>query len=738
MNIGSRTSSVDRKRITLELLVPWTLFGILLLWGWRVRDLFHAVPGYGDVLEVLWGIGWYNAHLLDGQLLLYPLVFYPGGWQTATYAGGPAVLIPWLVFYRIGGAAFAYNMAVLLSFFLCFAGMYLLARRFSRSLLIVTLASLLFTFWGFRWLRIYGHLDILIASALLPWMIWSLERAICSQRWWAVWASLVGAIWAVMIASSLYFAWFGGLVLVGWIAGRILGKPAIWRPVVAITLVSTVTGFLLSVPAVVFFLEGNAAAGASFYDVLHLNSWGASLNSLAIPFVFHPLLGPLARSVYQGPTNESGVANLGFFSSVIAVAGLWWIRKDRDLWPALILLVVGVVLALGFTLKWNGQTVQWPALQPIDSTVWQVAYLLKPGFFRSAQIPSPLDGAAFLPGAALIALVPFEEGARVLSRFALVAAVGFFLLVARQVDRLPNKVVRAAACALLIIEALPPPSGSVPFPPPSHPAFEWLREQTPTGTVVVDLYAVSPYNLALAIRGETLWATLYHQRATVSGTSSVWPDYTAFLVDWFRGHPHPFRDPEFAPMMRSFGVNDILLHVQGDYERNLLKDWESNPEIHLTNCFDPPSGPSPWPYPICVLQVLPPAHGSVDVQLKEGWSSMESWGVWAEGKESRLQWVAASRGDHHLLVRAFPECFSDEYQKITLEAKGVILAEHDWKDCEPWSADILIPASLVQVGWNEVELSYRYAVAPSVLTRGKNNDMRLLSVGFDTLEVETP
>ena len=140
-----------------ELTIPWILFLAMLVWAWRVRDLFHEIPFYGDVFEVLWGITWYGDHLLDGQFIFYPLVFHPEGWYVATFAYGPALFIPMLPLYAFGGAAFAYNATSLVSAFLVFAGMYLLTRRMTQSSFVATLAALLFTFWGFRWLRIAGH-----------------------------------------------------------------------------------------------------------------------------------------------------------------------------------------------------------------------------------------------------------------------------------------------------------------------------------------------------------------------------------------------------------------------------------------------------------------------------------------------------------------------------------------------------------------------------------------------------
>jgi hypothetical protein len=168
----------------------------------------------------------------------------------------------------------------------------------------------------------------------------------------------------------------------------------------------------------------------------------------------------------------------------------------------------------------------------------------------------------------------------------------------------------------------------------------------------------------------------------------------------------------------------------------MLKEAQYNPEVNMVQCFDPPSGRSPWSFPICILKILPSTHSDINVFPREGWSAFESWGMWAEGTESRIQWVATSQADHHLLVTALPQCVLGKNQSISLEMQGTPLAGHVWQDCEPWSVDVLIPASLARVGWNDIGLRYAYAAEPVAVTGGANADRRMLSVSFKKLKIE--
>src|SRR4051812_35797435 len=104
----AQRAAADR---TTRLLWPWAAFLALMTWAWRVGDLFHNVPTYGDSLEVLWGLDWYARSLAHGHNpLFYPGVFAPQGWQVASLAHGPLFFVALLPLYALGGAAFAFNI----------------------------------------------------------------------------------------------------------------------------------------------------------------------------------------------------------------------------------------------------------------------------------------------------------------------------------------------------------------------------------------------------------------------------------------------------------------------------------------------------------------------------------------------------------------------------------------------------------------------------------------------------
>ena len=720
---------------------PAVLLLAFVAWGWWGQDLVRSIPNYDDALEIMSALSWFDDALRSGHnLSTYPLAFYPGGWRLVTFPEGILMLLALLPLQWLGGAAFAFNISVLLTFVLSFAGAFLLARRFVDAL-PAAMAALLISFWSLRWFQTIGHPNMLLGSALLPWMLLLLDQALCSPHRRTSRLALVGLLWALGSAAALYFVWLGGLAVGGWVVGRLWGRDIGGRTALLAVAIPAAVALALCAPLIYATWAATASIEASFYTIEEVSFWGASLNSLPLPSLDHPLLGGLSRELYRGAPYEQGFVNLGPLAVVLAIYGFLAARRHSYRLPMLTLTLAGLGLALGLTLKWNGEPLQWPLLQPLYHGLWRLGHLLKPGFFTTPTPPTYLDGQIPLPGLLLTILVPFFERARVFARYAFVGGIGLFLLTAVGLMRVRRAWLRLALAALLMVEVLPAPLSSVPFPPASHPSFDWLRKQSKDTEAsapqsVLDVAASSPHIPILFNSGAAVWATRAHGYPAVAGASSVWPGDNAFLFHWLASHPHGLRDSQLAPVLRFYDVRWVLLHMRGQDEQGLYEDALQNPELRPRECFDPTPGASPWPYPICILEVLPSSHPNLNLALDTGWSGVEPWGVWTEGTRSEALWVGVRKEPHRLQVQAFPMCVPGQNQRVALVLNGAELATHTWSDCEPWSDEIMIPADQVRLGENRLEVISAYAARPVDVTRGQNPDPRALSIGFITLTIQ--
>jgi len=728
-----------------ERLLPWAPFLLFLLWGWQNWDL-QTLPAYGDTLEVVWGLEWYyDSLVVNGQSPSYmPLVFHPEGWHTATFAHSPYLLIALLPLYAVGGGAFVYNVVALALLGIAFAGAYFAARLFvGRG--PATLAALGYAFTFPLFVRLASHLNVLGGAALLPWMLWTLIRLNRGRITWGRLAG-IGLLWGISINFSFYYIFIGGLLILLYLVTPTrerrplrlperLQRVAVHRPLVGEVLERAILGTSMAAFAVLFnlpyfvgFWRARTADSIPFFDIIHLQIWGISLNSIFSPAVGHPLLAPVARSIYTANINEAAFMSLGIVAPLLALYNLRFMHQDRQLAFLLVLMFVGIVLGLGVYLKWNEELVHLPILSPLNDLVWRIGYALKPALFLQDTPPDRLAEGIPLPELWLAAIVPFWEGVRTVARYAFLALLAVPLLAAVTLERCRWRKLRWLLAALWLVEILPPQLGNeLPAPAP-HPAHIWLEAQTlPPGKGIVDLRARWLLNA-----GSTILATGFHRKATASGVGSQLPGHTKFLDDWLR--EHGAADPPLASILRAFDVRYVLLHMQREAERDVLATLKNSTAYDLVNCFEPRPGLSPWMYPICVLEVLP-RELPIDGVLESGWHAAEPWGVWANGESSKTRWVATTKSDHQLIVTAFPHCVPDARQSMQIAVNGRIVATHAWQACEEWSGQMAIPAEMVNIGWNEISFTYGYSAQPAEVTDGENPDVRNLSVGFAQLEV---
>jgi hypothetical protein len=252
---------------------------------------------------------------------------------------------------------------------------------------------------------------------------------------------------------------------------------------------------------------------------------------------------------------------------------------------------------------------------------------------------------------------------------------------------------------------------------------------------MIDVGSWQQNKLYILIGGNSLWATDYHRQPTVAGASSVWPAHVAFLDQWLQDNPHPYLHPDLAALLRGFNVQTVVFHLNSGYAEEMLEEAKRNPDLSNMNCFEPESRSGPWPYPICIFQVTP-TGSQYNIVYRKGWSGAEEWGRWMEGTESQANWVSIANTPYRMSIDAFPQCTPGKLQALTVEVNSAPIAEHRWQDCGNWASDIIIPAALVKVGWNEIVLRSDHADRPVDVTGGKNPDTRTLSIGVSKLLVQ--
>ena len=579
---------------------PWIVCIAFLAWGCRVRNPFRELPATGDALEVIWGIEWYHDALFVTHTspLFNPLIFYPNGWHTATLAHTPALFLLAQPIRFLGGPAFAYNALAIISFLICFAGCLRLVRLFNSSLAIVTVSAAVFTFVNFRWFRIGGHQHILWASSFLPWFLWGLEtlRRAQSRLQARTYAILSGLIWGAMISFSLYSVFLGAVGFAIW--GRQLFTWRRFKQAGTIAAVALIVG----APTMVLYTIGSRADAMTNFSGRELVSWSASLNSLAIPSLFHPIpaVRHLAAAVYRGPKDESGQTNLGIVTFILGLAGAGCvIRSQRKQSNLVFLAAVGLTLALGQFVRWNGSVVSVPFLRPFDEVFWKAAHFFKPNVFDSAAPPAEFKTGIPLPGYLVSIFIPFSDAGRVASRYAFVGGLGLIMLAGIALQRL-RKTCRYVVLAVWLVEVLPRPTERVVLPTGGHPAHQWLARQrlsSSEGILDMDQHFVM-------MGPEIAFATLFDRTATAAGLGSFWPQHTKALLNYFARSQGSVSRPDLVLVLQQYRIRYLLVHLRGDRELELWNELTKNPSLRPVQCFESQNNLL-WTYPMCVAEVMP-------------------------------------------------------------------------------------------------------------------------------------
>ncbi len=133
--------------------------------------------------------------VLSGNLPLWNPYIFSGIPLWASAQGG--LLFPLNWFYLIFSAGVATNLMVLSTYMIAAAGAYFYARRTGLSLLGAVITSLTWQFGSFMIGQI-SHINIVHTAAVLPWVLWSLDRYVENG------SRARGAVLAVVIAIQIF------------------------------------------------------------------------------------------------------------------------------------------------------------------------------------------------------------------------------------------------------------------------------------------------------------------------------------------------------------------------------------------------------------------------------------------------------------------------------------------------------------------------------------------------------
>lgn len=356
-----------------------------LAFEWRA-----ALPaGAGDIWQNYWNLWWWKKCLLEG---LNPLrsewLFHPFGADLVFHTHSPFNQIISMPVNLAFGEAAAYNFCVILALTLAGFGMYLLVRELTGSASSGFLAGLVFAYFPHTLEQTLEHLN-LFSVQFIPLSLFYMLRWTRSGR--RVDALALGVCFGLNALCSWHLGLKLGIIVAPWAAWHLYRSRARLRRTAKDLACGAALAVLLVAPLLapmgVLIGEGNE------YRLKHPVSRGIDASFLLTPTYANPIAGPAVRPRYADRAYQAAgfVCYLGFLPAALAALGA--ARGGRRALPWLGLLAVGVILALGSDLLWNGT--------------------------RYDAVPLPFSALSW---------IPLLESLRVANRFMVVASVGLAVL----------------------------------------------------------------------------------------------------------------------------------------------------------------------------------------------------------------------------------------------------------------------------------------------------------------------
>lgn len=504
------------------------LFGFLAIaMTWPLaHNLRHHLVSWGDPVFQAWTMAWDLRALATAPLHVFDAnIFYPYR-NTLAYSdylfGQAAMIAPVLI--ATGNAILADNFSVLLALMLSGFAMYLLVVDITGNRLAGIAAGAAFAFAPPRMAHL-EHLHLLSAE-WLPLAVVAGRRALRQNSW--RWAAALGVVVFLQGLFGLYYFYFMVVLLLVVVSSYLIAHRA--RPTLVATAkvgVGCAVAAVLLLPMLLPYEQVSQDLGVE-RTVAEVEQWSADPSDYLAVNPDNRLYGPRLAPRYHRDL-------------------------ERDLFPGLLLLLLGIVGLFNRRIRWERWLLFALTILAVllsFGPVWHIA---------GREIPSPyLIFYDFLPGFKAI---------RVPARMALLALVGLAALAGLGVDlvlrhlkvRLPNRgtVLSFGLTGLLGASILAegsvvmPLAGALPasLAEANRPDYAWMAQhpapaiELPMGEGII------------ASAWPNFWS-IYHWNPVVNGYSAFAPP--AYYV--FRDRMRDFPSADTIRLLQGIGVRTVVYH----------------------------------------------------------------------------------------------------------------------------------------------------------------------------------
>lgn len=539
---------------------------------------------FEDAFEAIWYLHWYQHAIfhLHQSPFFQPDIFYPEGWDLGFAVMPPFYPLILSPLTYLLGAVTIYNLCLMFTAVFAAYGVFLLCKAAGSSTGGAVLAGLAFAFYPQREVYYFGHLNLLIASMWMPWIVYGLLRAKeapTPQKQFR-WMCFAGLCYGLGIAGAWQFLFLGmGLLLT---FGLVYFWPVIhhnnkhwWRPVGGMVMCTAVIALPLLLNAAIVQQRTGANPVFSFTQT---NYTSVHLEWLFVPHANNPFVWENLINPYFPPWR--GVESVVSFGVIIVALALYGMFTKRP-WPSLfvalfVMIVIGLLLMLGLTLHIWGEHVKIP----VPHTAWLERFGPEL-IIDSHNIQFPM------PAYIIYKLVPAFRAFHHFSRWGLMVSLGLSVFAAVGFTHLvqyKRRLVRIGAVFILILLLLLEFNfrRTVTTTQQMQRSVDvWLAAQ-PEQSVIIE------YPLNYTMKPQSLYYASAHGQRIVHGSSlptTHLAEIRPILEQW----------PGMAALelLAELEVRYILVYGNETVAREYLPLWRANPGMRFVDRFE---GPIVGPY----------------------------------------------------------------------------------------------------------------------------------------------
>ncbi|MDE0628503.1 MAG: hypothetical protein OXH99_19065 [Bryobacterales bacterium] len=325
-----------------------------LIASWRT-----SLPaGSGDLWQNYWNFWWWKQCLLEGlNPLRTEVLFHPSGVDLVFHTHSPFNQILAMPVNLLFGEAAAYNSCVLLALTLSGFGTYLLVRELTGSAPAGFFAGLVFAYFPQTLEQTLEHLN-LFSTQFIPLSLFYLARWSKSLR--RMDAVAFGACFGLNALCSWHLGVKLALVVAPWVVWIAWRNRDRWTTLGRHIGMAAALATLLVLPFLVPMVS-LMAEGSEYFNKGPVNRGIDASYLFTAPYA-NPVFGGLVLSRYLDRAYQASgfVCYLGLVPFALAAVAAWQRVRGTAGWIALF--VLGVVLALGAHLLWDGSRYQSVAL----------------------------------------------------------------------------------------------------------------------------------------------------------------------------------------------------------------------------------------------------------------------------------------------------------------------------------------------------------------------------------------